>query len=188
MPKQVGILVFDEVEELDFTGPLEVFGVASRIKSNTFDIFTVGRNRKEIRGRNKLVIKPDFSFMNCPKIDVLVVPGGKGARVEMERKDTLEFMRKTAKNCELVTSVCTGALILAGAGLLAGKKATTHWASLDELRAFEGVSVQHRRYIRQGNLITAAGISAGIDMALFVVGRLFGPALRRDTMKHMEYY
>ena len=99
----------------------------------------------------------------------------------------LQFVKKRAENCEYVASVCTGALILAAAGMLNGKRATTHWAALDELRQFSKIRVEHRRYIRQGKIVTSGGISAGIDMALYLVGLFHGPRLRKEVAHRMEY-
>jgi transcriptional regulator GlxA family with amidase domain len=185
--RNVGILVFNEVEELDFTGPLEVFGAAGRLKENSFRPFTIASSSRTVRGRYGLRISPEYTFRSCPHLDLLVVPGGRGSRREMRKIQTLEFVRRRAASCELVTSVCTGALILAAAGLLDNKKATTHWAALDELRAFPSVKVQHARYLRQGKVITSGGVSAGIDMALYVVGRLHGRGFQRKVARQIEY-
>ncbi len=185
--RKVGILVFDEVEELDFAGPLEVFGTAGRLEPDSFEAFTVGDSGRQVRGRYGLSVKPEYSFRGCPEVDVLVVPGGQGARREMRKPRTLRFVRKRAEVCELVASVCTGALILAATGLLDGKRATTHWAALDELRAFPKVRVEHLRYLRQGKIVTSGGVSAGIDMALYVVGVFHGQGPRREVAHRLEY-
>ncbi len=172
---------------MDFVGPFEVFGVANRLRPGIFEIFTVASLRQGVKGIHGLRVSPDYSFRTCPKVDVLVVPGGAGARREMTNQRTLQFIKKSWKNCEYLVSVCTGALILAATGLLNGKKATTHWAAQDELRVFSKVRVQHRRYIRQGRVVTSGGISAGIDMALYLVGLFHGPALRREVAQRIEY-
>ncbi|MGP8124861.1 MAG: DJ-1/PfpI family protein [Nitrososphaerales archaeon] len=187
MVRNVGIVVFDGVEELDFVGPLEVFGSAGRLHPTSFNVFTVGVSGEQVKCTNGLQVVADYTLKNCPKVDVLVIPGGRGARREMHNPELLEFVKKASRGADLVASVCTGAMVLASAGLLKGKKATTHWSSLEQLRKFPGVSVQHRRYIRQGNIITSAGISAGIDMALYVVAQFQGDAFKKKTARRMEY-
>lgn len=185
--RRVAILVFDGVEELDFVGPLEVFGVTNRLKPGSMPTFTIGASGEEIRGVNGLTVKPLHRFQTTPGFDILVVPGGSGARREMKNSETLAFVRRAADNCELVASVCTGSLILAAAGLLDGRRATTHWAALDELKQFLQVHVDHQRFIRQGSIITSSGISAGIDMALHVVEDFQGPKVSREVAHRMEY-
>lgn len=187
MARKVGILVFDGVEELDFAGPLEVFGSAAKIDPESFQVFTVGVRGRTAKAINGLSVTADYSLEDCPRLDILVVPGGRGTRTEMKNPVLLSFIRGASEKCELVASVCTGSLVLAAAGLLDGKRATTHRAALNELRAFPKVHVEHRRYIRQGRVITSAGISAGIDMALYLVGQLRGERLRRLTAEAMEY-
>ncbi len=185
--KYVAILLFDGAEELDFAGPLEVFGVASRLKPDTMHAFTVGAPDGEVQCVNGLIVRPQHSFQSCPNFDILVVPGGQGSRREMKNADTLAFVRKAATSCELVASVCTGALILASAGLLDGKRATTHWAALDELKHFPRVIVDHQRFIHEGKIVTSGGISAGIDMALHLVGLFFGAGVAAEVSHRMEY-
>jgi len=185
--RNVGIVVFDGAEELDFVGPFEVFGSASRLDPTSFNVFTVGVTHEPVRCASGLRVVADYTLENCPKIDVLVIPGGAGVRTEMHNPNLLGFVEKASRQADLVTSVCTGALVLASAGLLKGRRATTHWGSLDQLKEFPGVTVQHRRYIRQGNIITAAGISAGIDMALYVVSQFHGNAFKKKTARRMEY-
>ena len=185
--RRVEIFVFDDAEELDFVGPLEVFGAANRVSPDTFDVSTVGDSGREVRGTYGLRVKPNHSFRTSPKTDILIIPGGRGARREMRNSRTLQFVKKRAESCEYVASVCTGALILAAAGLLNGKRVTTHWAALDELRKFSKVRVEHRRYIRQGRIVTSGGISSGIDMSLYLVGLFHGPRLRTKVAHRMEY-
>jgi transcriptional regulator GlxA family with amidase domain len=187
LTRSVGILVFDDVEELDFVGPFEVFAMASKLRSGTFEVFTVGVERAEFRGFNGLRVRADCTMERAPKIDVLVVPGGRGARRLMSNQAALDFVRRAYRTCELVTSVCTGALVLASAGLLDGRRATTHWGNLEELRKFKLVRVDHKRYIKQGKVITSAGVSSGINMALYVVGLLYGAKLKTQTAKQVEF-
>ena len=182
------ILVFDDVEELDFVGPLEVFGVAGRLYPNTIGAVTCGTSAGSIKAHNGLTVTSDYTFQTLPRFEILVVPGGRGALREMKNSATLDFVKEASKNCDLVTSVCTGALVLAAAGLLEKKKATTHWAALEELKQFPDITVEDRvRYVHDGKVITSAGISAGIDMALYVVELLLGSHERRQVANRMEY-
>jgi transcriptional regulator GlxA family with amidase domain len=180
-------MIFDKVEDLDFVGPLEVLGTTSHLKLDSLRPFTVQREGREVKTVNGLRVIPDYSFQECPKLDAILIPEGIGTRSEMKNAETLEFVRRTASSCELVLSVCTGALILAAAGLLNGKRATTHWAALDELRAFPQVTVEHLRYVQDGKIVTSAGVSAGIDMALYVVKELYGSTVCEDVARDMEY-
>lgn len=187
MVRTVGLVVFDGVEELDFVGPLEVFGSAFKIDPDSFRPITVSAGKKTVQAINGLKVAADYSLATCPTLDILLVPGGRGTRREMHNRDLLRFIKARSQVCELVASVCTGALVLASAGLLDGTRATTHASALDELRAFPKVRVEHRRFIMQGRTITSGGISAGIDMALYLVGRLGGNGLRSAVVKSMEY-
>jgi transcriptional regulator GlxA family with amidase domain len=184
---RIGILVFDDVEELDFVGPLEVFGVASRLDGG-IEIILLAKDGKRVRGRYGLKVQPDHSISNCPSLDLLVVPGGKGAR-EQARFDPeiLSFVRAHAGRMP-IASVCTGALILAEAGLLKGRKATTHWSALDTLRQYPEVDVKEGvRFVRDGSIATSAGISAGIDLALAIVKDVYGEETAKQVARHMEY-
>ena len=180
-------MIFDNVEDLDFTGPLEVFGTASRLKPNSLHPFTIQREDREVKTVNGLRVTPDYGFRNCPRLNILLVPGGIGTRTEMKDPETLEFVKRNASSCELVLSVCTGALVLAASGLLNGKRATTHWAAIDELKAFSQVTIDRLRYVRDGKIVTSAGVSAGIDMALYVTKELFGRSVAEDVARDMEY-
>lgn len=185
MPFTTGILLFDGVEELDFAGPYEVLTIA---KKEGDSVVTIAATADPITGFNGLKVVPDHGFDDAPALDVLLVPGGMGTRPLATDATTLDWIKTVAAGCTWVTSVCTGALVLAAAGLLAGKRATTHWAVLDELRAVDGVEVlDHVRYVRDGNVVSAAGVSAGIDMALWVVGQLYGVEHARVAQYAMEY-
>jgi transcriptional regulator GlxA family with amidase domain len=193
----VGILVFDGVEVLDFAGPFEVFsrtrlkaGVESRRSEDEapFRVFTMARERAPIRATGGLEILPTHGFGDVPPIDVLVVPGGFGTRALMGEGDVLAFIRAAARGATKVTSVCTGALLLARAGLLEGRHATTHWASLDLLDSLgAGVTVERGARVVDDGVVTSAGISAGIDMAFQVVETLCGREVADETAHYMEY-
>jgi len=192
----VGILIFDDVEVLDFAGPFEVFsrtrmrpGVESRRSSEgaPFNVYSVARIKEPVIATGGLEIQPRYDFTNCPPVDLLVVPGGWGTRRLLDNDDTLSWIRKVAEGGARITSVCTGSLLLAKAGLLKNKAATTHWGALETLAALDPtIKVCRKRYVDQG-IVTSAGISAGIDMALYVVGELLGPEVSEDTARYMEY-
>jgi transcriptional regulator GlxA family with amidase domain len=193
----VGILIFRNVEVLDFAGPFDVFsrtrlapGIESRLseESAPFRVFTVAKNRDPITATGGLVVVPHHSFADAPQIDLLVVPGGFGTRGLMRDEETLEWIQRTAAGARQVTSVCTGSLLLARAGLLQGRRATTHWASLDLLESLNaGVTVDRTSRVVDDGVITSAGIAAGIDMAFHVVETLCGRAVADETAKFMEY-
>jgi transcriptional regulator GlxA family with amidase domain len=188
--KSVGILLFDDVEVLDFAGPFEVFSVTGRRDgSNPFDVFTVAQNASPISARNRLVVTPTHGFADAPPIDILVVPGGYGTRRVMKEESTLQWVRSRAATAEVVLSICTGALILGRAGLLDGLPATTHHLALDELRAAAPAALVDgtRRLIDNGKYVVAAGVSSGIDAAFYVVGRLLGESAAHETARYIEY-
>lgn len=166
MSTRVGILIFDDVEELDFVGPLEVFGMAGLITGDV-TVATVSERVAAVRCAKGLSVVPENDFQSCPALDVVVVPGGIGTRREVENATLIEWLRKISTGCRWVTSVCTGALLLHGAGLISGRRVTTHFSFVESLRARGNVEVlDGPRYVRDGNVVTAAGVSAGIDMAL----------------------
>ncbi|PGW37198.1 DJ-1/PfpI family protein [Bacillus thuringiensis] len=193
----VGILLFDDVEVLDFAGPFEVFSVTTypkqqvdTLESKPFLVKLVSETGNLVRACNGLEVKPDYSFDNAPHFDILVVPGGFGVRMkEIYNEKIIQWISHRMKNVELMTSVCTGALLLAKAGLLNGKMATTHWASYDRLEnEFPAVIVKRKvKFVDAGNIVTSGGISAGINMAFHIVKRLLGLEIAQTTAKMMEY-
>ncbi|MEO2026002.1 MAG: GNAT family N-acetyltransferase [Fuerstiella sp.] len=185
----VAILLFDDVEVLDFCGPFEVFSVAGNLTDPpSLNVFTVAEN-SSIRARNGLTVIPDYTLSNCPRVDVLLVPGGIGSRKEVNNKPLIDWIRTTSKTAGLVLSVCTGALLLGKAGLLDGLGATTHHGAFDVLRETVPTATVHeqRRFVDNGRIITSAGIAAGIDMSLHVVARRLGAEVAAATASHMEY-
>lgn len=190
MKRNVAILVFDEVEVLDFAGPFEVFAVADELHDHTvFHTFTVALKPGTVRARNGLKIVPDFTLENCPAPHLIIVPGGAGTRPLLQMPALHEWLRMKSRKAELVISICTGALVLARVGLLDGLRATTHHENLDDLRrlAPEAQVDPAARFTDNGQILTAAGISAGIDCSLHVVGRLLGEAAAAHTADYMEY-
>jgi transcriptional regulator GlxA family with amidase domain len=189
MKRSMAIVLFEGVEELDFVGPWEIFAYARQLDPASCDVFTVSEGGGQVRCAKGLRVLADHSFATAPRADVILVPGGQGTRTEVDNPRLIEYGRRAAAAAELATSVCTGAFLLERAGLLSGKRATTHWRSLDRLRALGGVEVAAgERFVDQGAVITSAGVSAGIDMALYLVGRLWGPALARRVQKGVEYF
>lgn len=189
-PRNVAILIFDEVEVLDFCGPFEVFGVTGRShEAALFNVYTVAERMEPVLARNGLSVNPRYTIADCPPPDLLVIPGGLGARKEMHNPVVIEWIRRCAPPAELVLSVCTGALLLANAGLLDGLAATTHHSAFDLLRAAAPQTEvrEGERFVDNGKLITSAGISAGIDMSLHVVARLLGAEVAGETAERMEY-
>ncbi|PFO69986.1 DJ-1/PfpI family protein [Bacillus sp. 007/AIA-02/001] len=186
----VGIFLFNEVEVLDFAGPFEVFSVTEVNEEKTFTVYTVSENGEMITARNGLKVQPDYSIENLPPVDILIIPGGLGARkYEMKNEIVIKWIRQQMKEVKLMTSVCTGALLLAKAGLLEGLKATTHWASIEKFKnEFQNVKViENVKFVDEGHIITSAGISAGINMAFHIVKNLLGVHVAEDTAKRMEY-
>jgi transcriptional regulator GlxA family with amidase domain len=186
MSVTTGILLFDGVEELDFAGPWEVFTMA-RMPGDS--VVTVAERLDPINCAKGLRVLPDHTFADAPAIDVLVVPGGQGTRTEIDNPVLIDWIAKVAPGCAWVTSVCTGAFLLHRAGPARNKEVTTHWASIDRLRDEGSVTVRDDiRYVPDGNLVTAAGISAGIDMSLWLVGQIHGVEHARFTQHAMEYH
>jgi transcriptional regulator GlxA family with amidase domain len=192
---RTAILVFPDVEVLDFCGPFEVFSVTRldearrREEPSPFDVFLVAEMADPVRATGGLRVIPEHAFETCPPLDLLVVPGGWGTRREVDNARLVGWVRERAAAARLVMSVCTGSFVLGAAGLLAGKRATTHWKSLDRMRAaYPDVAVEDRlHWVDEGKVLTAAGISAGIDLALRVVARVCGEPVARATAEFMEY-
>ena len=193
--KRVGILIFSNVEVLDFCGPYEVFSVTRldetrrREDPSPFEVHLVAEQADPVVATGGLRVMPDCTIDDCPPLDILVVPGGWGTRTEIRNTKLLTWIAERGGQVETLTSVCTGSMLLGQAGLLEGRRATTHWAALDWMRqSFPAVSVSDDMHVvEDGHIFTSAGISAGIDMALRVVARLCGEAIARATARHMEY-
>jgi transcriptional regulator GlxA family with amidase domain len=184
------ILLFDDMEVLDFCGPFEVFSVANRFTDPpAFDVLTVAEKAGPILTRGGLSVNPHYQITDCPRPDLLLVPGGQGTRKEMHNPAPIAWIKRVSEKVELVLSVCTGALLLAKAGLLDGREATTHHGAIDLLRQTAPKATVHadRRFVDNGRVICSAGIAAGIDMSLHVVGRLLGREIAEKTAEQMEY-
>jgi transcriptional regulator GlxA family with amidase domain len=187
MSRTIGIVLFDDVEELDFAGPWEVFS-SSRALDESLHVVTVSQSGAQVNCAKGLRVQPDHSFDDAPKLDIVLVPGGQGTRREVDNPVLIDWLRKVGGECEWVTSVCTGALLLHEADFARGKRVTTHWTFTGTLRERGDVEVlENVRYVRDGNLVTAAGVSAGIDMALWLIGQLYSPNFARKVQRYIEY-
>ena len=193
--KRVGIALFENIEVLDFCGPFEVFSVTRlneekrREEPSPFEVLLIAEKKDTVVTMGGMKVIPDHTFESCPKLDILVVPGGWGTRKELKNPAMLNWLRTRSSEVETLTSVCTGSMLLGFAGLLEGHSATTHWRSLDWMReSFPSVTVEYDKHVvEDGRIFTSAGISAGIDMALKVVERYWGEDIARATAKQMEY-
>jgi transcriptional regulator GlxA family with amidase domain len=185
----IGMLIFDGAEELDFVGPWEVFTMAAVLRDGDVRVVTISERAEPVRCAKGMRVIPDHTIANAPALDVVLVPGGQGTRTEVNNPVLIDWLRKIGPQLRWVTSVCTGALLLCEAGFARGKRVTTHWAFVPELRKrYPDVTVLDQvRYVRDGDLCTAAGVSAGIDLALWLTGQLWGVDAARLTQRNMEY-
>lgn len=187
---QVGILLFNEVEVLDFAGPFEVFSVATENNTKLFNAFTIGESDKTIIARNGLKVIPEYTIQNHPELDILIIPGGYGAEhIEIKNKTILNWIKAQQTKVDILASVCTGAFLLAQSGILDNIKATTHWMDLDRLEnEYPKITViRGVKFVDEGRVITAGGISAGINMSFHIIERLLGKKVVEETAKRMEY-
>jgi len=186
----IGIYIYDNAEVLDFSGPFEVFSTASRLScpENLFNVFLIAETREPVHARGNFLITPHYSISDHPAIDVLIVSGGVHTG-EIKKPHIIEWVASTAESATSVASVCTGAFLLAEAGLLSGRTVTTHWEDIEDLRAsYPALTVlTAQRWVDQGKLVTSGGISAGIDMSLHLVSKLASIELAQKTARQMEY-
>lgn len=194
MTSTIGILIFDDAEELDFVGPWEVFTMTNEVfghggKERPHNVILIAEKDAPVRCAKGMRVLPDATIANCPPLDVLLIPGGQGTRREAKNEALLEWVAKVSKSCSWITSVCTGALLLTAAGPAKGKRVTTHWGFVETLRARNEAKevLENIRYVRDGNVVTAAGVSAGIDMALWLIGQIHSPGTARMVQRAMEY-
>ena len=183
----IGILLFDDVEELDFVGPWEVLTATAQVTGQG-RVVTIAERSDPVRCAKGLRVLPEHGFADAPALDVVLVPGGQGTRREVANPVSIQWLRKVGSSCSWVTSVCTGSLLLHEAGFARGRRVTTHWAFVDTLRQRGDVTVVDGvRFVRDGNLVTSAGVSAGIDMALWLAGQLHSPAVARNVQRYIQY-
>lgn len=188
--KNAGIFIFDDIELMDFAGPFEVFSVANELEKYTLcNTFTFAENKDSVTSVNGLKVIPDYSFENCPGIDILIIPGGVGTVKLLDNNTVLDFILSAHRKSEITFSVCSGARILAKLGLLDGLRYTTHHEVFDDILSLapRGIPVRDVRFIDHGKIMTSAGISAGIDLSLHVIEKLFGESCVVRTKSYMEY-
>jgi len=193
MSYTTGILLFDDVEELDAVGPWEVFTMAANERKaagrDPGRVMMISQSGEMVRCAKGLRVLPDHGFADAPALDVLVVPGGQGTRREVKNAALTGWIAAAAERCTWVTSVCTGSMLLVEAGPARDKRVTTHWAFVETLRKRGGAAdvIDDMRFVRDGNVVTSAGVSAGIDMALWIVGQMDDIAFARHVQRRMEY-
>lgn len=186
---KVGILLFNEIEVLDFAGPFEVFSLASILGGQLCEVETISENGELIKARNGLKVLPDKSFKNNPQYDILIIPGGYGAELEVSNSTVINWIKQQQNNVDILASICTGAFLLAEAGILDNKKATSHWMDLDRLeRDYPKVDVRRGvKFTDEDPIFTSGGISAGINLSFYLLQKLFGSDVAKETAKKMEY-
>lgn len=186
----VGIFLFDNVELLDFAGPYEVFSVTSELNNdNLFRVFTITKNGNAIKTVNGLKVIPDYSFKNHPKIDIFIIPGGEGTKNEINKHDVLEWLEKNYDISKITVSICSGARLLGRMGLLNNLQSITHHEVIPHLQKIAPKTIinKEERFIDTGKIMTSAGISAGIDLSLYIVEKLCGEKIKNKTKIYMEY-
>jgi cyclohexyl-isocyanide hydratase len=178
----IGMLLFPELTLQDFAGPYDVF-----IREQSFNVYTVSENTDPFRVEGGLVLQSQYNFSDCPPIDILFVPGGRGITSLLDNDVYLSFLKSRAQDAAYITAVCTGSLLLAAAGLLSGYKATTHWRSISLLKMF-GVEAIQQRVVKDRNRITGGGITAGIDFGLQVTAWIAGEDAAKTIQLLLEYH
>ena len=190
----IGILIFDGIEELDFVGPWEVWNMVNTVRryygeAEAFQLRLISPDGRQIKASKGMRVLADASIADIDRLDIICVPGGQGARSLLQQADVVAWVKQVADQAKWITSVCTGAFVLSKAGLTKNKRLATYWGAFDEFEklGLTGTLVPNVRYVRDGNLLTSAGVSAGIDMSLWLVGELFSPQFSRDVQRAMQY-
>lgn len=186
----IGIFLFNDVELLDFAGPYEVFSVATELQDNAlFNVFTITEDGGGIRSVNGLKVMPDYDFKNHPQIDVLVVPGGNGTKIEMTKDTVLQWLKEQYTHSQITMSVCSGTRLLGKIGLLNNLKITTHHEVIADMKMIVPTAMieENVKFVDNGKILTSAGISAGIELSLYVVTKLFGKEVANKAAVYMEY-
>lgn len=183
-----GIVVFPQVEELDFVGPWEMITMWKQVADGPESCLIVAERLEPVLCAKGLSVNPHVSFQECPALDFMLVPGGQGTRTEVSNPRMVDFVAAQARSCRAVLSVCTGSFVLHAAGLLSGKRATTHWGSLDRLRALGDVQVVEERFTQDGKIWCSAGVSAGLDLTLRFIAEVAGQDAAGKVQLASEYY
>lgn len=189
MTRNLAIMIFDDVEVLDFCGPFEVFSVANYFSEAAFNVYLIAPEQRTILARNGLKVIPDYDLATAPAPDMLLIPGGWGTRPLIHNPTVIGYIQQQAERVERLLSVCTGAYLLAKADLLGGLQATTHHGSFEMLAELAPTArlVRNVKYVDNGRIVLSGGISAGINMSLYMVGQLLGDEVARKTAVYMEY-
>ena len=188
--RNVGILIFDSAEVLDFAGPFEVFSVTSQLNDHKlFDVFTVGEKLAPITAVNGLSVNPKYDYSNCPPVDILIISGGSGTRKQVENNETLNWIRQIHKKTEFTLSICSGSRLLGVLGLLDNQPYCTHHEVYNDMKAIvpTGIPQKDKRYVNFEKTYTSGGISAGIDLSFAIVAKLHGKRIAEKTAAYMEY-
>ncbi|WP_346354125.1 DJ-1/PfpI family protein [Azotosporobacter soli] len=184
--KTIGILLFPHVEELDFVAPFEVLSYINKIQPASTNVLLIAQNQEPLTAANGMRLLPHTTLSDCPALDVLVVPGGKGRLHAMRDKNLLAFVQAQAKNASYIASVCTGAFFLAEAGLLRGKKATTYHTAFAELETY-GIEVLPLKVVADGQIISAGGVSSGLELGFYLLREMFDVRLAQEVADKIEY-
>jgi transcriptional regulator GlxA family with amidase domain len=189
MTRNIAIMIFDDVEVLDFCGPFEVFSVANYFSKAAFNVYLIAPKQRTILARNGLKVIPDYDLATAPAPDILLIPGGWGTRPLIHNPTVIGYIQQQAGQVERLLSVCTGAYLLAKADLLDGLQATTHHGSFEMLAELAPTAtlVRDVKYVDNGRIVLSGGISAGINMSLYIVGQLLGEEVAQKTADYMEY-
>lgn len=182
----VGVLIFPDAEELDFVGPFEVLSFINKVRPSSTKVLFVAETTDPVRAYNGMRVLPDIALTDCPQLDILVIPGGQGRRLAMKSPAILDFIRRQEPQARYITSVCTGSFLLAEAGLLSGKKATTYHEYYDDLAAYS-IEVVQDKVVPQGKIITAGGVSSGIELGFYLLRELFGAETAQQVARKIEY-
>jgi len=182
----IGILIFPQVEELDFVGPFEVLNYVNKIRPESTKVQLIAEALDPIQAFNGMKIIPDTTLETCSALDIVVIPGGKGRLTAMKSVAIKEFIQAQMKTAKYVTSVCTGAFLLAEAGLLTGKKATTYHTAFSELESYS-VQVISSKVVQDGKIITAGGVSSGLELGFYLLKELFGSSISQEVARQIEY-
>jgi transcriptional regulator GlxA family with amidase domain len=184
---KIGILLFPQIEEMDFVAPFEVLSYINKIETNSSQVVLIAEKLELIQASNGMKIFPDHSFNTCPNLDILIVPGGKGRLQAMHNPTIKEFVLHQSKQTQYMASVCTGAFILAETGLLDGKKATTYHSAFQELQAYNVTIIEKVKVVHDGNIITSAGVTSGLELGFYILKILFGSVLAKTVADKIEY-
>lgn len=183
---KVGVLIFPDAEELDFVGPFEVLSFVNKVRPDSTQVQFIAETAEPVRAYNGMRVVPDVTLAECPQLDILLIPGGQGRRQAMKNPIILDFVKRQQPQARYITSVCTGSFVLAEAGLLGGKKATTYHEYYDDLAAYS-IEVVREKVVPQGQIITAGGVSSGIELGFYLLRELFGVEISQKVADKIEY-